>query len=256
MSRWLNRKTGRPHKLPHQLIVSLTSYPVRFNTLPLTLKCLLTQTVKPDRLILWIAYSDKTLLTDKILGLQEDGLEILYCDDIKSYKKIIPLLQIVKDAFIVTADDDVYYWPTWLEELSEEYSGDDREILCHNAHKILMTEAGQPLPYLDWKLNMEDNDASPLVFPTGLGGVMYPPNVFHPDVLETDLFMSLCPAGDDIWLYWMARRKGSRARKIGAKRRFVLWPGTQDTSLWKNNCLPDGNDAKVSTMVKKYGFHL
>ena len=39
-NRWRNRKQGKPHNLPAQLIVSLTSYPDRFETLPLTLKSL------------------------------------------------------------------------------------------------------------------------------------------------------------------------------------------------------------------------
>ena len=67
-------KSNRPlspknHELPDNLIVSLTSFDKRFETLPLTLECLLSQTIKPDRVILWISYSDKSDLTDDIKKL-------------------------------------------------------------------------------------------------------------------------------------------------------------------------------------------
>ncbi len=83
---------GRPHGLPGELIVSLTSYPPRFRTLDLTLRCLLTQTVRPDRVILWIAEADMAKLPPAVVALVEYGLDIRACKDTRSYKKIIPAL--------------------------------------------------------------------------------------------------------------------------------------------------------------------
>jgi hypothetical protein len=37
----------------------LTSYPARFETLHLALSCLLDQSVKADRTILWVAHKDE-----------------------------------------------------------------------------------------------------------------------------------------------------------------------------------------------------
>src|SRR6056297_1722336 len=54
------------HGLPGELIVSLTSYPKRFKTLPLTLASILNQSVKPNKVILWIAYEDKSKLPKKV----------------------------------------------------------------------------------------------------------------------------------------------------------------------------------------------
>lgn len=47
------------HGLSVPLIVSLTSYSLRFKKLHLTLKCLLNQSIEPDKIILWISYDDK-----------------------------------------------------------------------------------------------------------------------------------------------------------------------------------------------------
>jgi len=90
---FLWRPAAKPHGLQSPLIISLTSYPARFSKLPLTLKCLLSQNMAADRIILWIAHQDKSALTPAILELQNAGLEIEYCDNLRSYKKIIPTLQ-------------------------------------------------------------------------------------------------------------------------------------------------------------------
>ncbi|MGV8934673.1 MAG: hypothetical protein ACOH1I_08620 [Gallionellaceae bacterium] len=252
--RWAHYAKGKPHNLPAQIIVSLTSYPARFEKLPLTLKCLLTQTVAPDRLILWIAHQDKSALTNDILSLENEGMVIMYCDDLKSYKKIVPTLQIAPEAFIVTADDDSHYWPTWLEDLTTSYAGDNSVVICHRAHKIRLNEFGMPGPYAAWDSDVESNDASPLIFPTGAGGVLYPPNIFHTDVLATELFKSLCPRADDVWLYWMVRLAGGKSRKVGKRHRLIDWPGTQETALWKENLVEFGNDPQIAEMACRFGF--
>ncbi|MFC3215790.1 hypothetical protein [Novosphingobium panipatense] len=52
----------RHHGLAGELVVSLTSYPVRYATLHLTLKSLLRQQTVPDRIVLWIADGDVAAL--------------------------------------------------------------------------------------------------------------------------------------------------------------------------------------------------
>ena len=42
------------HQLKKRLIVSLTSYPKRFRTLPLVLNSIMSQSILPDKIILWI----------------------------------------------------------------------------------------------------------------------------------------------------------------------------------------------------------
>ena len=55
----------KKHTLNKELIISLTSYSERFNTLPLVLNSLQNQTILPDKIELWIEENDKPLLPDK-----------------------------------------------------------------------------------------------------------------------------------------------------------------------------------------------
>ena len=244
----------KPHDLPGPLIISLTSYAPRFPTLPLTLRCLLSQTMKPDKIMLWIAHEDKDNLTSEILTLRTSGLEIEFCSDIGSYKKIIPTLQNYPDHFIITADDDIYYWPTWIEELITSWSDRKQDIVAHIVHRINLSDNQLPLEYHKWKLDYTNAyDPSPLNFATGAGGVLYPPKIFHHDILDIHAFQSLCKNADDVWLYWMSSLNGSMVRRTLSKRKIQSWPSTQEKGLYRYNVI-HGNDNAIKAMIKTYGF--
>lgn len=255
--RWLvhNARFSKPHNLDAPLVVSLTSYPPRFPVLQRTLQSLLMQTTKPDHLILWIADKDVRTLPVTIWALVAHGLSIKTCSDIGSYKKIMPTLISYPDAVIVTADDDVYYWPTWLEELVSAYKPGAKEVLCHRAHQIIYRADGRPAPYRDWKFETANTNASKAIFPTGLGGILYRPSIFTTDVTQKERFQTYCPSADDIWLFWMASLNGAQFRKVGPVRRFVLWKGGQDVALYNHNVLgTDANDKQIGAMIAAYGL--
>lgn len=242
---------GRPHGLPRPLIVSLTSYPVRFATLDLTLRSLLCQSVQPDRVILWVAEDDLPQLPDDIPN--RPGLEVRGCPDWRSFKKIIPALLAHPEAFVVTADDDVYYPHRWLEKLVEAADAGAR-VACWRAHHIALRDDGLPAPYTSWRHNVSVPEASPLTFLTGVSGVLYAPGALHRDVVRDDLFRALAPRADDVWLYWMHRLNGVEARKIGPRARILEWQGSQDHSLRSENLHGAGNDTAIAAMIGHYGW--
>ncbi|HYD86077.1 MAG TPA: hypothetical protein VEA80_01250 [Vitreimonas sp.] len=251
-ARWLAPPKPRPHGLPARLYVSLTSFPPRFATLTLTLKCLLKQTIQPDAVILWLTEAEAEQLPESIRRLP--GLRIERAPDIRSFKKIIPALARHRDAFIATADDDVFYPRTWLEELVRAYRPEDRIIPCHRAHRLRLTNQGKPRPYADWRL-LREPEMSELVFPTGVGGVLFPPLSLDAEARDAAQFTKLCPTSDDAWLYWMARRAGWRFKKIGRRRHFTCWPGSQRVALQhENTARGGGNDRQIAALTSHYGF--
>ncbi len=245
---------AKPHGLPAPLIVSLTSYATRFPTLARTLTGILHQTVGADRTILWVSNGDFTALPKDVLALQEKGLEIGRCDNMRSFTKIIPTLDAHPDSFIITVDDDVYYDQNLIADLVEAYDHGSPKVVCRRAHKVTLTPEGKPLPYAQWDKIRQAEECSPLVFPTGVMGVLYPPDVFHEDVCKRELFMDICSTADDVWLYWMWRMKGHTAHRIGGRRRLMEWPDSQGSNLRTHNIHVGGNDSCISNMVQRYGF--
>lgn len=251
-NRWRAPLEQRSHGLPGELIVSLTSYPPRFPTLIHTLRCLLTQSVRPDRVVLWIAASDEAELPAEVTELRRRGLQVRTCPDLGPYKKIVPALREWPHAFIATAEDDVYYPKDWLLELVRACNSRRRFIPCHRAHRIALTPDGQPRPYATWQRPAPPGDASTLVFPTGVGGVLYPPGCLHADVTRDAIFLNLSPTSDDAWLYWMAQRNGWRFKRISG-RQFVCWPGSQHIALQDRNVAGD-NDRQIARLCNRFGF--
>jgi hypothetical protein len=253
---WLThgRRYARRQRSGTGVIVSLTSYPPRFGTLHLTLKSLLSQTHVADRTILWIARGDMAALPPAVTQLRAAGLEIIPCDDLKSYKKMIPLLQQGCNAPIVIADDDVHYWPDWLEQLMEARDPARLEVICHRMHRVKLGADGLPVAYNEWEFETGNTESSILNFPTGIGGVLYPPNVFGPEVLNVDAFTAYCPRGDDIWFWWMARNNGATFRRVPHRQEFHTWEGTQEVALWKDNLGAMMNDNQIRAMIGAYGF--
>ena len=247
------RGTGKAHGLPGPLIISLTSYAARFGTLSLTLKALLHQSIKPDHVVLWLDEEDEDRLPADVLALTSEGLEITTCPKWRSFTKIMPTLDAFPESFIVTADDDIYYPRDWLAGLVDGLSG-GAKIACHRAHRVTLNAENLPRNYDDWAHNITHPERSPLVFLTGVMGVIYSPGVFHPDVSRQDLFSELCPSSDDVWLYWMHRLAGVEAQKIGSRSRILEWEGSQAQSLQLSNVAGSGNDRAIQAMLGKYGW--
>lgn len=240
---------SRPHGLPWPLVVTLTSFPGRFATLHDTLASLLTQTVTADRTVLWLAHGEARLLPPEVVGLK--NLEVRETDDLRSYKKIVPALAIWPDAALVTADDDVPYDRTWLERLVNAARAG--EVTAHRAHRMAWLDR-RPAPYSAWSRNISRPEAGPSIFPTGVGGVLYPPGTLAPETLDIPVFQRLAPTADDVWLWFMLRRSGAVARKIGSRARIVEWPGSQTDSLRDVNLALGANDRALRALGECYGW--
>lgn len=249
------RGGARPHHLPGELIISVTSYPKRFRSLHYTLRSLLEQDVRADRTILWVADQDRDAIPRAVWGLRARGLEIRFTADVRSYKKLVPTLEAFPNAFIVTADDDIIYPPDWLGVLVDAYDRSDPCIICRRAHRIGFAPDGFE-PYLTWQLNLDDGSGfapSEDLLAVGAGGILYPPGTLHADVLRADMFMRLAPQGDDLWFWWMGRRLGTRTKCAGEMSEYRYVAGTQEAGLWGENSL-GGNDRQLAALVAALGY--
>lgn len=256
VSRFPDVTARTPHGLGAPLIVTLTSYPPRFPTLGATLRSLLDQTVRADRTILWLAEKDLPQLPGDVVALKDFGLEIRSCADLRSYKKLVPALRAFPGAWFATADDDVYYRPDWLEGLVGQAASQNRTVIAARAHLARLDGAGRLVPYLEWEMNTHRLRApSPgtRLFPTGVGGVLYPPDAFADAVTDEDAFMRLCPHGDDIWFFWMARLAGTGQARTPSGFEILAWPRSQEVGLFHENQYNSRNDAQIRNMEDAFG---
>ncbi|WP_334181858.1 hypothetical protein [Novosphingobium sp.] len=244
----------RAHGLPGELVVSLTSYPPRYPTLHLTLLGLLRQDIAADRIVLWLARGDEVSLPKAVRKLLGQGVELRLVEDLRSYKKLVFALAAFPDAWVATADDDVFYKPDWLTWLVEGQGGEQDSITCHRAHRLTQDAQGRIAPYRDWVWDVEDAASrrpSVDVMPTGVGGILYPPGTLHPDVARRDLFERYAPSADDLWFYWCARRAGTTYRKVGPTFVQMGWWSSQQVRLFDDNIVQ--NDAQIAMLAEQFG---
>lgn len=238
-----------------KIIVSLTSFPGRIGYVHKCVKTLLNQTLKPDHLFLVLAEEQfpkmEEGLPKELVRLKQYGLELVWTEDIKSYKKLVPIYKTWKDHIIVTADDDNYYGRNWLKKLYNGYLEYPDCIQCNVVTKfdfdkddnLFWVPGGSAFhPYPSYKNKL-----------VGCGGVLYPPRALYRDVCNDERFMSLAPTNDDLWFWFMAILSNTRVRVI---KHFDAWnkeiKGTVQTGL---TIINDNGEQLFLMQLKKLLFN-
>lgn len=246
----------------NNIIISLTSFPQRMYEIHYTLYSLLTQSAKPSKVILWLAKDQfpngEKDIPQSVLKLKDNGLSIEWCNNIYSYKKLIPALKTYQDKIIVTADDDIYYEKDWLEKLIDGHNEHKNCIICHRAHHIKLHN-NEIAPYKKWTKKIKGGkQPSFLNFQTGAGGVLYPPKTLYKDFADEKLFMELAPKGDDIWFWAMAVLQETKIyiTKENIKELTYINPErerglTNETTLFSFN-KKGGNDEQLHNVLNHY----
>lgn len=176
----------------------------------------------------------------------------MWCEDIRSYKKLIPSLLAFGDLPIITADDDMYYHPQWLELMWLSYQKAQDRIHTH-----LVTEV-ELKPYADWKFSylppFEDKIPSLKLLSIGAGGVLYPPHCLHNDIFNVSNFQKLAPLGDDLYFWAMAVLKGTKTELV--KNALGLPTSTlnfwDSPNLYEVNCNENYNDVQFANILEHY----
>ncbi len=251
---WCSIKKTQKHKWSDDsVIISLTSYPARIDKVHICIESLLRQTIKPKHLILWLAASQfPDGIPKKLNDLTKKGLEIRYCEDFRSYKKIFETAQIYPDYNIVIADDDTLYPPNWLEGLIKTSGQYEKCVVCYRASKIRLDESGIPVNGKYWdSLSADCKGPDYLLSATGVGGVLYPKGFFSGCEIDREKIMSIAPTSDDYWLKVFSVYRGYKVVKVNVNStEWFTVKNSQRTSLTSVNA---GNQGDVmKNLLKLY----
>jgi hypothetical protein len=244
-----------------KIIVSLTTFPSRINTVWICIETLLNQTIKPNEIILWLAkeqfvgFED---LPESLLKLQNRGLQIKFCEDLRSHKKYYYTFKEFPKDIIITVDDDVFYPNNMIEELIKLSNLYPDSICCNRGHIIKTDEKGNILPYNSWVHNPTvDVSPSKWICPTGVGGVLYPSNSVNKEVFNQDSIKSLCFFADDLWLKMMSLKNYSLVVKSNAfPYDFFTISSSQKESLGKINVIGNKNDEQLDAILSRYNIKI
>jgi hypothetical protein len=229
------------------VVVSLTSYGKRLQTVHLTIESIAYGDVLPSRLILWL--DDLAAFENPPANLRrfiKRGLEIKHTRNYGSHTKYYPYVEATEhfDQPLVTADDDILYPKNWLSRLVIAFQHDPNVISCHGS-KVTALKGSTIDSYNNWKVNTT-TVASYLHLSEGVAGTIFPPKYLGVLKSAGAGFEQCCPKADDLWLHVQALRSGFRTRQIAPKSAaFPAIPGTASGGLWEEN-YNGGNDRQVA----------
>lgn len=245
----------------HDIVVSLTTFGKRIHDVAFTIASIMEQTMKANRIILWLDFSfENRSLPILLEKLKEKGLEIYYYKDIRSYKKIIPTLYLCPNDAIITIDDDLLYENDLIERLIKAYLTNPQYISCSRYHEILFDKYGKLKPYCSWNWCGNDLHPSHLHFATTGAGTLFPPHSLDDEVFNEDVFTKLCFFADDVWINSMAAKKGTLIKKIETHNPtgedYLVNEDVQDIGLFNiNTSTTNNNDKQLEAVFEKYNIY-
>lgn len=239
------------------VIISLTSFPERIDKVWITVETLLNQTQKPKKIILWLAqsqFTDESDLPKNLIKQTKRGLEVRFCEDLKSHKKYYFSMLENPENIIITVDDDMMYAEDMVEQLYRKHLEYPDAICCNWAHLIEFNKNKEIKKYSEWThidrgyINPNKN-----LMPVGCEAVLYPPNSLSKEVFNKKAIYDLCLSADDIWLKFNAVSVGTKS--VLAKTTSIPYfcvIMSQKMNLNSLNCGKNKNDEVIKKLSIQY----
>jgi len=243
-------------------VVSLTSFPKRFSTLWLVIESLKHQTIKPEKIVLYLSNQEvkgREEIPSSLLEEEDDLFEIRFKDGkLRAHGKYHFAMLDFPDKNIVTVDDDVVYAPTMLQALLEGHRIFPKEVITNCTYQIQLNTDGSVKTYNDWKtIAVTDYRTGyctlDYLLPMGVGGVLYPPSVLYKDALDFELAKELSYLADDLWLYAQVVLAGRRVIKTSfdVAQNIPVYI-KENITLTKVNVVENQNDVQMSQLREYY----
>ena len=187
-----------------QILISLTSYKERFDFLPTVINSLKSQSITPNKIVLVLAEKDMNSYDLKI-----EGLDIININkDLRSHNKYYYAMLKYPEYAIVTVDDDIIYCKNMLESLYNSYIDHPNIVSGRRGHLMRYKKNGELESYYSWNMDQKSIiEADYNIFLTGVGGVLYPPDVFNINEQYSKIIEETMTA-DDIALKYYEVMKG------------------------------------------------
>ncbi len=241
-----NKKKGID--LNSDIIVSLTTYPARINTVWSTIASLLNQTYKPAKVLLYLSIEqfkdEEKQLPTNLLSLKKRGLEIRFVeDDLKPHKKYYYALRDFPNKKVITADDDIFYPENHIEKFVAAAQKFPNAVICARSHDIEFKEGSDTvfMNYNSWKERIEAAPSKKMM-PVGCNGVLYKREFFDDELFDVNKIKELSLYTDDLWLKAMEIRNNIEAYNC-IEEPLVYFDNifTKNTGLWKTNTADSNN---------------
>lgn len=239
------------------VIVSMTTFPARIDYVHLSIKSLLNQTVKPGKIILWLAKDQfrDVEIPESLRKLCEYGLQIRYCEeDILAHKKYYYAMREFPDHTIITYDDDIIYPEDSLEKLLRMHQQHPKAIICNRGREIKVC-SGEVAAYRHWKVSghVPAGVPSDRVMASTGAGTLYPPRCMPEETFDIEKIRQLALTADDLWMKAMSIKGQVPVVKSQTRcKALCVSKSRQKVTLAHRNVDQNLNDRVMQNLLEYY----
>ena len=243
-----------------KITASLTSFPARIEYVHIAIKSIMLQSVKPDRIVLWLAedqFPDKKL-PDQLTELQKYGLEICWMNNMYSHKKYFySIMHQSENEVVITFDDDIIYPIDCIKRLMTIHKKYPTCLVCERGQTICYEKNGEIVANPGrWQTISSIGVKNPTysMNPSPGGGCLMPKCAFHSDAVNEDKINELAyNKNDDLWYMFMCAENKTRMIKTRKYHRiFSVVTGSQVVQLATENVVADINVEVMEGLKKAY----
>lgn len=183
----------------------------------MTISSILENHILPDKICIIVDECDRDIVPQEFKD--NDLIELIYSEyNIKGHKKYYHTMLKYPEDVIITIDDDIIYPKTFVEDCINAYICNPNVINACRVHKIRYKE-DNILPYRLWEWESQETEESYDLFFTGVGGVVYPPNILRISELDINIIYEYIKV-DDILLNYLCRLYEIKVKRIPVREKY------------------------------------
>lgn len=240
-----------------KIIVSLTSYPDRIQTVYKVIESLFIQNKKADEIVLWLSAEefenkkmDIPVNLKRLVGINGFRIEWVH-SNLKSHKKYFYILPENKENIIITVDDDMYYEKNMICTLVDSYQKHPNAVSARHVHQIFR-DGNMVAEYDSWESDIEEYIGMERMdlCAVGVSGILYPPNCAKKRWFDREMIKQIAEDQDDLWLKFNELMDGIPVVYTGTYGQDIMIEESQVSALYFKNAYGSGNDICIRQLVR------
>lgn len=246
-----------------KIIVSLTSYPPRIDSVYKVVESLYQQTIPADKILLYLSLDEfpkvEAELPETLTRLVgHGGFELRWVQrNLKSHKKYYYALQEYQDAVVITVDDDKIYANTMVADLIKSYQRFPYAVSARAA-RIMLRRAETLELYCKWQQGKHLEEYADIprmdLCALGVGGICYSASLVNEDWFDLESIGKTAANCDDLWLKYHEIINGIPVVYTKPSQNDITIEGSQIYRLTDQNLYGGENDRcmdELSVRLKK-----
>jgi hypothetical protein len=238
----------------NNIIVSITSYPERINTIWLTLESIMRQDLKPDKIILTLSKEEFGSFNDlpkRLKSYLNNKITLCLVDDnIFSHKKYYYTMQKYRFSNVIVLDDDIIYNSSVIRNLYILHTKYPDAVCCNVGRNFDLFCSN--FSYNNATLSNISYIKSKCILPIGFGGVLYPPESLSRLAFDINAIRKTSFYADDLWLYFNVLINNNEFVKTENFSNFLPIFNTQKFALYKKNLNKNLNDLQIMNIINYF----